>query len=698
MTTPQNSKLGLDARAAELKEKLLRGRGQSSNQYKYPAVGDNASSARAPNPHGNGIPLRAVHSHPGPQGSISANDQDIEALISNYSASTSNTVSKSINDNSIQAKSANTGNNVSPHGGTMPPLASPTKYQTPKGLIQVSRQQGLSGRSAASPCEPGEIRSSPLAGAENRVAVHTPPTAPRHPQHHSINKRSGPDFRMPDSGTRNTAQTQEGAVLSPKGNYNIKGIASASTNSNRPTTESLSRLMEDDTDLRDWLNITGYFDIPFRKEKLAVHRQKLELEEKKARIEAEENKLREKEREMDLRRSAIGTKAGVGVGVGAGTATVTTPTTPNSATPAVRTVAEAVPESQERQTILTRDIRGEDRSDMESGARLADDRAYRDRAEHPVSRPTSHQDHRYQNHHSHRSSSRNTSPSRHSTQFTPSRRHRQSPPPRPREYSPHRTHRHSRYDDRDHGRYTHREDFLYGQPAGHERPIEIDMGKKGGQFLFFLPTRLSPSVDQLTYSNMSAQYYFVVNRVNRKLDTRFFIVKSFNEQNVFDCMRNGIWATQVHNVRTFTQAFDTCRNVILIFSINQSKAFQGFARMQSPPSPTIEKPHWLNNITWDVSDPFRVQWLSKVSVDFYRIGHIKNPFNENSPVLVGKDGQEIEEEAGRRLIEEMYAIAGVTREPGLHRRDDSGGGGGRGRDADFDRPIKREDDDMDRRW
>jgi YTH domain-containing protein 1 len=35
---------------------------------------------------------------------------------------------------------------------------------------------------------------------------------------------------------------------------------------------------------------------------------------------------------------------------------------------------------------------------------------------------------------------------------------------------------------------------------------------------------------------------------------------------------------------------------------------------------------------------------------FHRVGHIKNRFNENQPVLVGRDGQEIEEIAGAELL------------------------------------------------
>jgi hypothetical protein len=37
-----------------------------------------------------------------------------------------------------------------------------------------------------------------------------------------------------------------------------------------------------------------------------------------------------------------------------------------------------------------------------------------------------------------------------------------------------------------------------------------------------------------------------------------------------------IWTTQIENGEIFKQAFLKCKNVILVFSVNQSRAFQGY--------------------------------------------------------------------------------------------------------------------------
>ncbi|KAJ2903940.1 hypothetical protein MKZ38_009104 [Zalerion maritima] len=132
-------------------------------------------------------------------------------------------------------------------------------------------------------------------------------------------------------------------------------------------------------------------------------------------------------------------------------------------------------------------------------------------------------------------------------------------------------------------------------------------------------------------------------------ETRFFLIKSFNEV-------NGLWTTQLENGRILEEAFGTCKNVMLVFSVNKSKAFQGWARMETPPDPSIPRPSWMNVIHWETTAPFRVEWHNKAATEFFRIHHLKNPLNENAPVLVGKDGQEIEEMCGRMLLEEMDKV------------------------------------------
>ncbi|KAL8911569.1 MAG: hypothetical protein Q9171_003283 [Xanthocarpia ochracea] len=141
-----------------------------------------------------------------------------------------------------------------------------------------------------------------------------------------------------------------------------------------------------------------------------------------------------------------------------------------------------------------------------------------------------------------------------------------------------------------------------------------------------------------------------------KNNTRFFMIKSWNAENVEAAQRDCIWATQPKNLNVLTEAFNKCRNVVLVFSVNNSRAFQGYARMLSLPDPSIPAPSWQRALIWASTDPFRIEWITIAETRFNRVGHLKNACNEGQPVLVGRDGQEIEEGCGRRLCELIDAV------------------------------------------
>jgi hypothetical protein len=72
--------------------------------------------------------------------------------------------------------------------------------------------------------------------------------------------------------------------------------------------------------------------------------------------------------------------------------------------------------------------------------------------------------------------------------------------------------------------------------------------------------------------------------------------------------------------------------------------------MESLPG-SVKIPHWQRAINWESAGAFKVKWLVICSTRFNRVGHLKNPLNENQAVLIGKDGQEIEEICGAGLVE-----------------------------------------------
>ena len=89
--------------------------------------------------------------------------------------------------------------------------------------------------------------------------------------------------------------------------------------------------------------------------------------------------------------------------------------------------------------------------------------------------------------------------------------------------------------------------------------------------------------------------------------------------------------------------------------------------MSSAPDPSIPPPAWTKNLLWTPSPAFKITWITRAHCRFARIGHLKNSLNEGQAVLVGRDGQEIEGECGRRLAAEIDEVGGV---------EFNGGGGG----------------------
>ena len=133
---------------------------------------------------------------------------------------------------------------------------------------------------------------------------------------------------------------------------------------------------------------------------------------------------------------------------------------------------------------------------------------------------------------------------------------------------------------------------------------------------------------------------------------RYFIVRSWTMENIAVAQTENSWCTQTKNEDLLVHAFRHSRHVILVFSANNSKAFQGFARMQTlPGDPTVRQPSWRKRLHWPTTEPFGIRWLTKTNVSYHIFGELKNPWNENLPVFVARDGQEIPERIGAELCE-----------------------------------------------
>ncbi|XP_069025007.1 3'-5' RNA helicase YTHDC2-like [Embiotoca jacksoni] len=128
---------------------------------------------------------------------------------------------------------------------------------------------------------------------------------------------------------------------------------------------------------------------------------------------------------------------------------------------------------------------------------------------------------------------------------------------------------------------------------------------------------------------------------------RYFIMKSSNIRNLEISQQKGIWSTTPSNESKLTKAFLGNSLIILIFSVQGSGHFQGYARMTSVISQDSCQ-DWGGFM--GLGGVFSVEWINKENLPFQVTQHIMNPWNDNKKVQISRDGQELEAEAGSQLL------------------------------------------------
>ncbi|KAL1521217.1 hypothetical protein AB1Y20_022766 [Prymnesium parvum] len=138
--------------------------------------------------------------------------------------------------------------------------------------------------------------------------------------------------------------------------------------------------------------------------------------------------------------------------------------------------------------------------------------------------------------------------------------------------------------------------------------------------------------------------------------TRFFIMKSFSERDVKLSMQKGIWATQQRNEAKLNAAYEEADAVVLFFSVNESRAWQGYAKMASRTGESAQVWTAVDG-TQSWGGVFKVKWQTIYDLSFQSAIHLRNPLNENKPIKISRDGQEVEPSVGfamARLFDEGY--------------------------------------------
>jgi len=141
---------------------------------------------------------------------------------------------------------------------------------------------------------------------------------------------------------------------------------------------------------------------------------------------------------------------------------------------------------------------------------------------------------------------------------------------------------------------------------------------------------------------------------------RFFIIKSYSEDDVHKSIKYGLWASTDTGNRRLDTAYREMVNkgpIYLFFSVNASGQFSGMAQMESSIDYTKKFGCWAQD-KW--SGTFAIKWLFIKDIPNSQYRHILLTNNENKPVTNSRDTQEVMLDPGREMLRIFHQFKGKT--------------------------------------
>lgn len=167
---------------------------------------------------------------------------------------------------------------------------------------------------------------------------------------------------------------------------------------------------------------------------------------------------------------------------------------------------------------------------------------------------------------------------------------------------------------------------------------------------------LESSINQLVvYTNPGAYNPKEFNTSPKA--ARFFVIKSYSEDDIHRSIKYNIWCSTEHGNRRLDSAYfkgDGQVPVYLFFSVNGSGHFCGMAEMHSRVD--------YNRITGVWSQDkwrgcFQVKWIYVKDVPNSLLRNIKLENNDNKPVTNSRDTQEIPYDKGRQVLKVFHTYS-----------------------------------------
>ena len=165
------------------------------------------------------------------------------------------------------------------------------------------------------------------------------------------------------------------------------------------------------------------------------------------------------------------------------------------------------------------------------------------------------------------------------------------------------------------------------------------------------------------YISSMYKHLLDINKRNASLpksldsNSKFFVIKSFSEEDVHKSMKYGVWSSSKNGNLTLNNAFNITKekngNVYLFFSCNGSGRFCGVSRMKTPVDENRTFEFWTQDNKWP--GLFEVEWIFIKDVPFKEFKNIIITMKDGEikPVSNSRDTQEIPFEQAKIIMDKF---------------------------------------------
>ncbi|KAF6993191.1 hypothetical protein CFC21_010118 [Triticum aestivum] len=161
------------------------------------------------------------------------------------------------------------------------------------------------------------------------------------------------------------------------------------------------------------------------------------------------------------------------------------------------------------------------------------------------------------------------------------------------------------------------------------------------------------SKDEKPSVGLDQEPYNRADFVTEYKNARFFIIKSYSEDNVHKSIKYGVWASTTNGNKKLDAAYHEVKDkeehcpIFLLFSVNASAQFCGVAEMTGPVNFEKSVDYWQQD-KWTGQFPVKWHIVKDVPNNLFR--HIILENNENKPVTNSRDTQEVKLEQGLEML------------------------------------------------